>query len=148
MNSAVFVRKCQRKIVCIKEESAMDQKEFLSQYGIIAGRIKLNKIKISDTENQLKEHFFRGAENCLSDYQDKLYLENEELYKLRYAIEKAVDNCWGSETEHEILTRRYIFCEKWYDIADEMNYSLQHIHRLHNSALKKINVPLEYKDMK
>ena len=129
-------------------QPVLDYMEKLGKSKSKDSRIKLNKIKISDTENQIKEHFFRGAENCLSDYQDKLYLENEELYKLRYAIEKAVDNCWGSETEHEILTRRYIFCEKWYDIADEMNYSLQHIHRLHNSALKKINVPLEYKDMK
>lgn len=49
-----------------------------------------------------------------------------------------------TEAEKEIFKRRYINGEKWEQIADNMNYSRQHINRIHGNALQKmcLNVTL------
>ena len=49
-----------------------------------------------------------------------------------------------TDAEKEIFKRRYINGEKWEQIADNMNYSRQHINRIHGNALQKmcLNVTL------
>lgn len=50
-----------------------------------------------------------------------------------------------SQAEKEIVTRRYVFCENWEMIADNMNYSMRQVIRIHDRALKKmsLNVKLD-----
>lgn len=119
----------------------MTAKEFLSQYGVAVKRIKLNKERMLNTEQTAKETDRRSFYGYASDYQDRLYGENEELVKLKISIELAVEKCPCTETEREVLYRRFILCEKWEKIAGEMLYSLQHLHRLEKSALTKVRVP-------
>lgn len=50
---------------------------------------------------------------------------------------KSIDN-----TEYQtLLEKRYLCFLSWEQIAVDMNYSLQHTFRLHDSALKKITIP-------
>ena len=39
-----------------------------------------------------------------------------------------------------VLEKRYLCFESWEKIAVEMNYSIQHIFRLHSKALKNIEI--------
>ncbi|MCI5905629.1 MAG: hypothetical protein MRZ61_10865 [Oscillospiraceae bacterium] len=119
----------------------MTAKEFLSQYGVAVKRIKLNRERMLNAERTAEETGRRSFYGYVSDYQDRLYGENEELIKLKISIELAVEKCPCTETEREVLYRRFILCEKWGEIADEMLYSLQHLHRLEKSALAKVRVP-------
>ena len=53
------------------------------------------------------------------------------------AVIKAVPN-----VEYQtLLEKRYLCFITWEQIAVDMNYSMQHIHRMHSSALKEIVVP-------
>ena len=53
------------------------------------------------------------------------------------AVIKAVSN-----VEYQtLLEKRYLCFITWEQIAVDMNYSMQHIHRMHSSALKEILVP-------
>ena len=50
---------------------------------------------------------------------------------------KAVDN-----PEYQtLLEKRYLCFLHWEQIAVDMNYSMQHVHRMHSTALKEIVVP-------
>ena len=40
-----------------------------------------------------------------------------------------------------LLELRYLCFRSWKQIADEMGYSKQHIFRLHNEALEKVDIP-------
>ena len=119
----------------------MTAKEFLSQYGVAVKRIKLNNERMLNAERTAKETDRRSFYGYVSDYQDRLYDENEDLINLKMSIEREVGICPCTEMEREVLYRRFILCEKWEKIAGEMLYSLQHLHRLEKSALTKVRVP-------
>lgn len=40
--------------------------------------------------------------------------------------------------EKEVMTRRYICCQQWEDIAAAMNYNLRHVYKIHDSALQQM----------
>ena len=40
-----------------------------------------------------------------------------------------------------LLEKRYLCFITWEPIAVDLNYSIQHIHRMHSAALKEIVVP-------
>lgn len=84
----------------------------------------------------------RKLYEATSRYQDLLYEENERLIAKKFAIELAIERCHCSETEREVMYRRYILSEKWSEISDAMMYSIQHLHRLNKKALKKVVIPL------
>lgn len=52
----------------------------------------------------------------------------------RRRIEKSIQKL-SDENEAEVLKLRYIKGMKWEEIALEMEYSWQHVHRIHGSAL-------------
>ena len=70
----------------------------------------------------------------LKDDTEKYRLEYIAAFKrARYLIDLAAD-----PVQREVLDRRYIRGELWEDIALHMNYSRQHINRLHGWALRSI----------
>ncbi|MBQ8781556.1 MAG: hypothetical protein IJZ72_07795 [Oscillospiraceae bacterium] len=121
----------------------MNGHDFLSQYKAVTKRIELNRESMLRAEKRARE-LGGKAEQWASDYQDRLYEETEELIKLRYMIENAVACCRCSENERNVLFKRYIQGKKWTEIADEMLYSVQHLHRLNRSALLKVIVPCKW----
>ncbi len=122
----------------------MTAKEFLMQYGEAKDRIRINRERMLNAEKTARELDRRSAELYISEYQDRLFTENEELLRMIFYAERAVELCQCSENEREVLTRRFIFREKWEKIADEMLYSVPHLHRLNKSALSKLKLPEEY----
>ena len=74
------------------------------------------------------------------DLQEEINRDIDRLVDLKREIMgviKAVPN-----VEYQtILEKRYLCFISWEQIAVDMNYSIQHIHRMHSSALKEITVP-------
>ncbi len=72
--------------------------------------------------------------------EDSLKKDIEKLVDLKCEIMgviKAVPN-----VEYQtLLEKRYLCFITWEQIAVDMNYSIQHIHRMHSAALKEIVVP-------
>lgn len=82
-------------------------------------------------------------EDCIIkiiDLEDSLKKDIEKLVDLKREIMgviKAVPN-----VEYQtLLEKRYLCFITWKQIAVDMNYSMQHIHRMHSSALTEIVVP-------
>lgn len=88
-------------------------------------------------------HGSSRLEDCIIkiiDLEDSLKKDIEKLVDLKREIMgviKAVPN-----VEYQtLLEKRYLCFITWEQIAVDMNYSMQHIHRMHSSALKEIVVP-------
>ena len=80
----------------------------------------------------------------LEDYTQKIVeLERElknvlaDLVEVKYETSRAIHDV-DNLLYQEVLAKRYITNEPWKKIAEDLGYSLQHVHRLHNAALKKI----------
>lgn len=78
----------------------------------------------------------------LVDLKEELSLELDTMVDLKkelFSTIKQVENA-----EHQILLeKRYLCFMTWEKIAVDLNYSMQHIHRLHSLALQEIRVPDE-----
>ena len=87
-----------------------------------------------------QEILLRAAKSAVSTMEDSLKKDIEKLVDLKREIMgviKAVPN-----VEYQtLLEKRYLCFITWEQIAVDMNYSMQHIHRMHSSALKEIVVP-------
>lgn len=88
------------------------------------------------------------SSNCndLSAYAAKLDELETQLHKERFKrisiysdIIKQIEEM-ENETEKNVLRLKYIRCLNWEEVAVEMGYSWQHIHKLHGSALKNFNM--------
>lgn len=82
-------------------------------------------------------------EDCvikIIELEESIKKDIEKLVDLKseiMAVIKAVPN-----VEYQtLLEKRYLCFITWEQIAVDMNYSMQHIHRMHSSALKEIVVP-------
>ena len=82
-------------------------------------------------------------ENCvikIIELEENIKKDIEKLVDLKseiMSVIKAVPN-----VEYQtLLEKRYLCFITWEQIAVDMNYSMQHIHRMHSSALKEIVVP-------
>ena len=58
----------------------------------------------------------------------------DKRIQLRREIVKKIESM-DSETEKAVLRYRYIHMLKWEEIAVKMEYSWQHVHRIHGKAL-------------
>ena len=74
---------------------------------------------------------------CLADYETELSNAVAEMVRCRKTAERLI-NSVEDRTQREVLTRRYIIGQRWEDIACVMNYSRQHITRLHGYALQNM----------
>ena len=75
--------------------------------------------------------------------QEEINQDINVLVELKHEIMgviKAVPN-----VEYQtLLEKRYLCFITWEQIAVDMNYSMQHIHRMHSAALKEITVPTKH----
>lgn len=78
-------------------------------------------VKIIDMENEINADI------------DKLIDLKQEIIR----VIKAVEN----QELHTLLELRYLCFKTWEEISVEMGYTIRHIYRLRDMALKKINVP-------
>lgn len=77
---------------------------------------------------------------------DRILAEEERIRDLtdRYTaiyieIEKTIHSI-RDDTLEEVLELRYLHYKKWDEIAQEMNFTIRHITRLHGLALQKMSL--------
>lgn len=124
----------------------MDAKEFLTLYGKCRERIDFDRRRMKETANLVRTLNSRGADSYKLGYQYMLDAESDALVQLKISAERAVMCSSCSDTEKEVLYQRYILQRKWSDISKDMLYSFQHLNRIERSGLKKVRVPIEFRD--
>ena len=65
---------------------------------------------------------------------EKIQVKLAESYELARKIEEAIGSL--PEREQYLMRARYIQGESWEQIAVDMHYSWQHVHRIHAKALR------------
>ena len=68
------------------------------------------------------------------DYENEANQMIDSLIALRIEIENTIQGV-PDEKERTLLEKRYLFFESWEKIAVDMDYSVQHIYRIHARAL-------------
>ena len=87
--------------------------------------------------HERKGNTVENAYCCLADYSAEEERLLQELISVRQKAEKIISSV-PDQAQREVLTRRYIIGQRWEDIAESMNYSRQHVTRLHGYALQKM----------
>lgn len=129
----------------------MDPKEYLKQAAKTEQKIKFDLEKLEAAKASLHGRAItydpdgsktasrkNGMEDAMIrvlDYEEHINAEISALTELRSKIEKEIFAV-SDETLRELLTRRYLLYQKWEFIAEEMNYGVRHIYKLHIKALK------------
>lgn len=136
----------------------MTAKEYLLQAHYLDERItsktqqiaSLNELatRCTSTISDMPKSPNRGGsrmEECIIkiiDLEDKLKADIEKLINLKQEIMEVIRAVPNIEYQ-TLLEKRYLCFNTWEQISVDMNYSIQHIHRMHSSALKEIVVPSE-----
>ena len=90
-----------------------------------------------DSDGSTHEREGNPVENaycCLADYEAEADRLLQEMNAARQRAESLIASV-HEQSQREVLTRRYIIGQRWEDIAVSMNYSRQHVTRLHGYAL-------------
>ena len=111
----------------LEREYEKKQKE-VGNISVSNSEIKSNKI-VSNVENKAIE---------LISLKNNIDLHNIKIEELKKEISCVISRV-EDENLRDLLRLRYLEFRKWVDIAYILHYSEQHIHRLHNKALKEIN---------
>ena len=93
-----------------------------------------------DSDGSKSERKGNSVENAycqLADYKAEADKLLKEMSSAREHTERLIDTV-ANPVQREVLTRRYIIGQRWEDIAESMNYSRQHVTRLHGYALKTL----------
>lgn len=130
-----------------------DIKYFLNQYKLLEDRIKdkeyeLEKLRhlstsIASPNFDIKVTKSRNYDNlgdiisAIFDLTKEIANQKLDLLKLQLNISVLINNIENQEYKR-LLELRYIKCDKWENIADDMGYSLKSVHRIHNRALENI----------
>lgn len=121
------VYRIEKMLKMLEREYNQKVKE-IDNISISNSEIKLISIA-SKVENKVIE--LLALENDIKECKIKKEVAIDEISKV---IDKVDD-----ETLKKLLKLRYLEFRKWDSIAEILNYSEQHTHRLHNKALKIID---------
>ena len=134
----------------------MTIKEYLSQAYRLDQRINNKMEQISRLHDLAINATSTIKENCVCDSGNKQRMENNivKIVDLEREITQDIDTLVDLKKDimaliktvknpeyQTLLELRYLCFKKWEQIADEMDYDLRWIYRLHNKAIKKLNIP-------
>ena len=131
----------------------MNAKEYLKQAFYLDKRInsKLEQVeslnglatKATTTLSDMPKDPNKGTSRLgdtiakIIDLQEEINRDIDKLVDLKTEIVRTIKKIEDKELQ-VVLEKRYLCFESWERIAVEMNYSIQHIFRLHSKALKNI----------
>ena len=131
----------------------MNAKEYLKQAFYLDKRInsKLEQVeslnalatKVTSTLSDMPKSPNRGTSKLedtivkIVDLQEEINRDKDKMVDLKKEIVRTIKKIEDKELQ-VVLEKRYLCFESWEKIAVEMNYSIQHIFRLHSTALKNI----------
>ena len=128
-------------------------KNELKEYRAVANEIEIIKEKLEYLEEKktsvksqvISDMPRSSSENerlstLLAEIEEVTELYNEKMSRLiksQFKIENTID-ILDDATERNLMRLKYLDGFTWEEVAVEMGYSWQHIHRIHNKILKKI----------
>lgn len=134
--------------------------EYLKRVGILEWHIKRDKERLEELEASAYSVRAMSYDNskvqtsmtdviadkaiALTDLRQKIADEIIESELTKDEIIRTVNSLENEQSER-ILYLRYIRQLNFYDIADEMSYSLRMVHRIHSKALSELNEMLTAK---
>ena len=81
-------------------------------------------------------------EDCtqkIMDLQEELCSAMADLVDVTCEIARAIQKL-GDYDYQDLLVKRYVLGKTWEKIAEEMNYELRYIHKLHGKALRELKI--------
>ena len=81
-------------------------------------------------------------EDCtqkIMDLQEELCSTMADLVDVTCEIGKAIQKLDNYDYQ-DLLVKRYVLGKPWEKIAEEMNYGIRNVHRLHGEALREIKI--------
>lgn len=118
------------KIERLKEEYNICQREMLS-----IKAINYDGMPHGSSGSDLSEIIAR-----LEKRRERIGNAYAEKLETREEIKQAIE-LLGNEAEKQVLFLRYISLLAWDTIADRMNYTVQHVYRIHGYALNHFEIP-------
>ena len=111
------------------------------KYQIEHYRTLLNDCSVTYSDSPKSTASNYKLEDCtqkIMDLEEELCSAMADLVDVTCEIARAIQKLDNYDYQ-DLLVMRYVLGKPWEDIAEDMKYSEQHIHRLHGEALKKIS---------
>lgn len=136
----------------------MTAQEFLKQIAAIQKRIAVNTrrveqmqdllLKISPTISDMPKsganvHALEERINLKVDLEKEIEDDKIRLNQVKLDVIDAIMQL-DSDEGRKVLMYRYVDFKNWREIADATGYTDRHIFRVHQKALKEIEVPDQY----
>ena len=95
---------------------------------------QLKQVSVQESKVGLKDDVYIK----MIEYNDKINQKVDELIDTKKKVFDIIEQIKDHE-QRLILKMRYVDCEKWEDIEQELHVSKNTMHRIHRKALKDFN---------
>ena len=95
---------------------------------------QLKQVSVQESKVGLKDDVYIK----MIEYNDKINQKVDELIDTKKKVFDIIERIKDHE-QRLILKMRYVDCEKWEDIEQELHVSKNTMHRIHRKALKEFN---------
>ena len=95
---------------------------------------QLKQVSVQESKDGLKDDVYIK----MIEYNDKINQKVDELIDTKKKVFDIIEQIKDHE-QRLILKMRYVDCEKWEDIEQELHVSKNTMHRIHRKALKEFN---------
>lgn len=113
-------------------ESKLRQKDELKSTMYNIGSIDYSKDRVQTSKVNSTEDLIIK----IVDLEEEITRSIDRLIDLKQEASKVIDQIDG--VYGTVLEMRYLECMRWEEIAYRLNYSIQHVYRLHGQALLKL----------
>ena len=142
MTAKVFLSQIRKYDILIANKTETLARLRSQAVSITVNTDKLN-VQTTARHDRLEETIIK-----IMDLESRILKDIETVTELKKDVTDVIDKLEEAD-EINLLYKRYVFHKDWTVIADEMNYSEQHILRLHGKALFEVqNVLNSLKDLK
>ena len=120
-------------------EQIKDKQErinYLKSMSTSIGAIDYSKDKIQTSPST--DASFTNQIMQIIKFEEELEQDKKRMKDLFIEISRTIDKL-DNVNEMLVLSKRYLLMKSWEEIAEEMNYSLSQIFRMHKEALKDIS---------
>lgn len=128
----------QARNINIQIDSKLEQVSALRQLAIKASST-LSPVPPSGTPDP---HRLEETITRMMDMEHEVDEDIDRLVKLKADIMKAISRV-PDDRERVVLELRYLACKDWASIAETLGIHIRQVYRLHDEALKKIEIPGE-----
>ncbi len=134
----------------------MTTKEYLSRAYYLDMRIRSKAMQIAELETLATKvnaalspikvqtskdnHKMESTVIKMTEYQEDLNNDMKKLIQVKRETKEIIDTVTNDEYR-VLLELRYLSSMRWEEIAVEMNYSIDHVFRMHRRALKAVKLP-------